>query len=134
MALFMALVPFLLSIVQGLTLPFRAAHIISVFVAFVIFYVVISINSTKYKVLRNVVCAFFFFLAYRQSVSLHTLLALNNQRSNNEAMVISLLGQKLYSEFDLDKPVVFCGDYDMGHNIEYQIEDQKFFYQVEEIK
>ena len=39
-------------------------------------------------------------------------------------MVISLLGQKLYSEFDLDKPVVFCGDYDMGHNIEYQIEDQ----------
>ena len=54
---------------------------------------------------------------------LKSFLALNNQRSDNEARIVNSIGQKLYSQFDLDKPVVFCGDYDMGHNIEYQIED-----------
>ena len=112
-----------ISLLQGVTLPLRVAHIMSVFVAFVAYYVLICLGKSNFKKLKTVMIILLFFLAYRQSVCLHTLLALNNQRSDNEARIVNSLGQRLYSEFDLHKPVIFCGYYDMGDNINRQSED-----------
>ena len=49
------------------------------------------------------------------------MLALNNQRSDNEIAIVHQLGYRLKSEFE-DKPVVFAGIYDMGNWISPQVE------------
>ena len=114
---------FSISFIQGVILPQRVAHIMSVFVAFVSYYAIILFEKSKYNKLRIAVTIFLFFVAYRQSVCLHTLLALNNQRSDNEARIVNSIGQKLYSQFNLEKPVVFCGYYDLGENINRQTQN-----------
>ena len=60
-------------------------------------------------------------MCLKQSVNLHTLLALNNQRSDNEAYIARTIGYKLYSEFDVSKTVIFCGEYQLGSFIQDQL-------------
>ena len=115
---------FSISLIQGQILPLRVAHICSLFVAFTA-YLLIRITEEKqlYK-LNLFLVAVFLCLSYRQSIYLHDLLALNNQRSENEAALIRTIGYRLHSEFDFEKPVVFCGNYDLGTTIKDQIKNK----------
>ena len=36
-------------------------------------------------------------------------------------MLINTIGYRLYSEFDISKPVVFCGNYDLGDMIKKEV-------------
>lgn len=110
---------FYVSLLQGDYMNFRQAQSIHLFVAFVVYLVLYEINNknTLYKLLIVALS----FLCLRQSIYTHQLLALDNQRSDNEAYILQNIGYRIYSEFDKDKKVVVCGKYHMGDYIESQI-------------
>lgn len=120
-----------LGILQGLVLPYRAAQTIYVFVGFVTYTLLNEIND---KTISSILVCVLLFVSYRQAVYLHAIFALDNQRSDNEASVVSNIGYELYSNYDLNKKVIFCGEYNIGDDIESQISIKKdsFALKVEE--
>ena len=106
------------SLIQGYCLPYRTAQTVQYFVAFVSFLLFDYFSNLNRPYLNTVVTILFMFLAFRQSLFLNNMLQLNNQRSDNEAYIIRSIGYRLYSEFDLSKPVVFCGKYHLGNYID----------------
>ena len=115
--IFILLSVFLLSLVQGDYLYYRLAQTVQLFVAFVGYLVVDKWNG-KYC---NIVIIFALLICLRQSICLHNYLTLNNQRSENEAYIARQIGYKIYSEFDKEKTVIFCGEYQLGDFIQQQI-------------
>ena len=112
---------FTLSILQGNWLRYITAVPVNVFVVFVSYLFADCFeNITKFH-LNIVVIVLLLFIGLRQSIYTHELLALNNQRSDNEAYIARTIGYRLYSEFDKDKTVIFCGQYQMGAFIEDQV-------------
>lgn len=115
---------FFLSLLQGEKLNYRTAQTVQLFMAFVSYLVIACSENTllfkKYN-LGKIVTVLLVLVLLRQSIYTHELLALNNQRSDNEAFVARQIGYKLYSEFDVNKTVVFCGEYQLGDFIESQI-------------
>ena len=116
---FLLLSVFSQSIMQGFHLPYRTAQTVQLFTAFCI-YLLMDVFH-KNKTVNTILAILMLFLSYRQSVCLYDLLTLNNQRSDNEAMLINTIGYRLYSEFDISKPVVFCGNYDLGDMIKKEV-------------
>ena len=109
---------FTLSFLQGDILPYRTAQSAHLLVAFVVYLLCEEIQNGKlYKYLLVALL----FVCFRQSVYTHQLFALDNQRSNNETELMRSIGRELYTEYDLEKPVVFCGKYHLGDNINNQI-------------
>lgn len=113
---------FLLSFLRGDGLAYRFSQTIQFFVAivgFIVIYYMMNVNNNNIK---KIICITLFgIICIRQSLTNNQLLVLNNQRSDNEASVIHYLGTKLYSEYDLSKKVIFCGNYYLGDYIEKQI-------------
>ena len=107
-----------LAIMQGSHFGYRMAQTVHLFTAYSFF---LLLNEVNGKRLSALLCVLLMFMSYRQAVYLHELLALNNQRSDNEAALVQNIGYRLYSEFDLSKTVIFCGEYNMGSYIESQI-------------
>ena len=99
---------FLQVVVQGAVMPYRNANTLSLFVAFVGF--LILHISKKWSKIAMYACL---LLCLHQSIYLHQILALNNQRSENELAVVRQVGFRLKSEFE-HKPIIFVGNYDMG--------------------
>ena len=99
---------FLQVLVQGVVMPYRNANTLSLFVAFVGFLILHS--PQKWSKIATCGCL---LLCLHQSIYLHQILALNNQRSENELAVVRQIGFRLKSEFE-QKPIVFVGKYDMG--------------------
>ena len=124
-------VVFALGILQGTKMPYRMAQTVHLFTAYSFF---LLLNEISRKKLGTILCVLLMFMSYRQAVYLHELLALNNQRSDNEAALIQNIGYRLYSEFDISKTVIFCGEYNIGSYIESQIciEDNTLAGKVEE--
>lgn len=114
---------FLLAFLRGDNLSYRFAQTIQLFVAIVGFIVAYLVsNSKKHTALKQVLCIILFsIISIRQGITCNQILALNNQRSENEARTIQYIGSKLYSEYDISKEVVFCGQYHLGDNIQKQI-------------
>lgn len=110
---------FLQSFMQGYHLPYRTAQTVQLFTAFAL-YLFLDVLQKK-TLTKTILITILLFLGYRQSVCLYDLLALNNQRSENEAMLVNMIGYRLYSEFNLSKPVVFCGNYDLGDMIKNKV-------------
>ena len=114
---------FALSLLNGDYLGYRQTQSIQLFIAYVTYLLFDELDTKKIfnisveVVLIVLVC----FISLRQSICMHTFLALDNQRSDNEAYVASSIGYRIYSEYDKEKTVVFCGLYDMGSFINEQI-------------
>lgn len=127
--LFIILSVFLLSVVQGDYLYYRLAQTVQLFVAYTGYLLVDRCSLT----IKKLAVLFLLFVCLRQSICLHTYLALNNQRSDNEAFIVQTIGYKLYSEYDISKTVIFCGEYQLGSFIEDQItiDDNKIGGKVE---
>ena len=115
--LFIVISLFLLSLVQGDYLYYRLAQTIQLFVAYA-GYLIIDRYNLSYK---PVIIAIMLLVCLRQSICLHDYLTLNNQRSENEAYIARQIGFKIYSEFDKEKTVIFCGEYQLGSFIQDQI-------------
>lgn len=120
-ALFLIISLFGLSLLQGLRLNYRSAQTIQLFVPYVFFLVLREIDNHGIKVIFYSVLCIFLFTGFRQSVMLHQILALNNQRSSNEAVIVQQIGRDLYANFDCSKTVIFCGEYHIGDFIQSQI-------------
>lgn len=116
LAILFVLSLFFLPILQGAHFGYRTAQTIQILI-FITVYLLFDINI-KYK---NILVILGLFLALRQSVYLHELLALNNQRSDNELAVVRNIGYELYSKHDISKEVYFVGNYNLGENINSQI-------------
>lgn len=117
---------FLQSFIQGLNLPYRTAQTIQIFVPFVCYLLVTMppLQAADKKRIRSAVIVLLMLVSLRQGVYLHTILALNNQRSDNEAAIVQQLGFRLYSEYDYcnsRKLVVFVGGIDLGDDIMSQV-------------
>lgn len=116
---------FFLSYIEGEQLHYRNAWTINLFYSFVVYVIsnqlVMNINDNKHRKVSVIIIVLMFFVMIRQSIYFHELMALNNQRSENEAYVARAIGYKIYSEFDKDKTVIFCGEYQLGNFIENQI-------------
>ena len=129
--LFLMISMFGLAILQGSHFGYRMAQTVHLFTAYSFF---LLLNEIGGKKLGTILCVLLMFMSYRQAIYLHELLALNNQRSDNEAALIQNIGYRLYSEFDISKTVIFCGEYNIGSYIESQIciEDNTLAGKVEE--
>lgn len=114
---------FMLPVIQGAHYGYRMAQSVQFFVALVVFLLLDMTYDQKIRDLnvRYVLIPLLLLVGLRQSICLHELLALNNQRSENEAAIVRILGQKLYSECDLSKKVIFVGDYHLGDFIDSKI-------------
>ena len=111
---------FFQSIIQGVYMPYRTAQTIQYFCAFTITMFIFGITYFNKRKLLSVcfVCAG--FLCFRQAAFLNKVLALNNQRSDNEAAIVYNIGYRLQTEFD-DKTIFFAGMHDLGDNITRQM-------------
>lgn len=121
--LIFALSIFMLPVIQGAHYGYRMAQNIQFFVPFT-FYLLLELTyekKMKGMMVNKLLIPLLLLVGLRQSIYLHELLALNNQRSENEAAIVRILGQKLYSECDLSKKVIFTGNYRLGSFIESQI-------------
>lgn len=100
------------SLLQGMTLPYRNAIALNLFVGFSAYYMLKEVESVsglfKYSTLFVLIC-----FCVHQSFYMNKLLCLNNQRSENELEIVRNIGQQLYSNFD-KKPVVFVSPYAIG--------------------
>ena len=118
--LFILISLFALSLLQGDYLGYRQTQSIHLFIAYVVYLLFDEFNIQKILLVCLIT-----FLCLRQSICMHKFLALDNQRSDNEAYIAQNIGYRLYSEFDTSKTVIFCGLYDMGEFINSQIYPSK---------
>ena len=99
---------FFQSIIQGSVMPYRTAQTLQLFCPLAFTMTIYAISKLNKKTIISIAFIVSFYLCYRQSVFLNKSLALNNQRSDNEAAIIRDLGIKL-SQFDNSKTVYIVG-------------------------
>ncbi len=125
------------SILQGAVMPYRTAQTIGLFVGFAGF--LFASEKSVLHLKRKYVVILLLFLSFKQGIYLHEVLALNNQRWNNEEAIIHNIGIRLYKDFDVKKTVVFsCVSYDHGEWISEQVtavmpDYKKWFYSGEKV-
>lgn len=124
---FILLSLFALSLLNGDYLGYRQTQSIQLFIAYVVYLLFDEFDTkTIFNIsAKTLLIVFITFIGLRQSICMHTFLALDNQRSDNEQYIAQTIGYRLYSEFDKDKTVVFSGLYDMGEFINSQIYPSK---------
>lgn len=122
-SIFLYMSLFFLPVLQGAHFGYRMAQTIQVFVSFVL-YLLLEFTQNNIN-LRRIMVLFLLFLSLRQSIYLHQLLALNNQRSENEAFIARTIGYNLFNNFDLNKEVIFVGNYQISEDIDSQISIDK---------
>ncbi len=111
-----------LSYVQGSNMPYRTAQTIQVFTAVSLFVVISFLFDLNIKKsIKKVIIVLGLFLVLRQSVLTHSLLALSNQVSENEAKVINQIGFEIQSKYSNEKPVVFMGYYSRGDFVDKKL-------------
>ena len=121
-----------LSLIQGSFLMYRQCQPHYLFISFVVFMLFDELSEV-HRYIKTTFIVLMLFVCMRQSIYTHTLFAIDNQRSNNELAIISEIGNRLYSEFDTKKEIVFCGKNHLGHYISDQITvpensiERKFF-------
>ncbi len=117
---------FLIMIVQGQVMWYRTAITLIIFCSFVVYLLMehagnrLHGTSPVSGLRRNfwiAVTILVFYVCWRQAAYANKMLALDNLRSENEAATAKDLGFYLTSEFDTSKPMVFVGNYDIGHKI-----------------
>ena len=124
LSVFVILSLFLQSMIQGNVLPYRTTQTIQFFNAFAMTMVLYALTYVQKHSILTAAFIFFGYLTYRQGAYLNMSLALNNQRSDNEAAIVYNVGTRLKKDFD-EKPVIFTGETSLGNNIEHQITPDK---------
>ena len=110
---------FLQTIIQGQTMMYRTAQTLSFFCPFSLSLCIYAITFLNKKYIYSTSVIFVSFLIYRQSVFLNKTLALNNQRSDNEAAIAYNIGNRL-KQIDISKPTYIVGEIELGDYINRQ--------------
>lgn len=105
-----------LSLLQGIVTFYRSCQVFAFFIAFtgMLFFNVIY---QKRKQASYTLAGILLFICLIQAFYLNRWLTLNHFRSNEEITVIKTIGNDLMREYDLDKPVVILGEYNLSDYI-----------------
>jgi len=126
-------------ILQGLVMPYRTAQTLQVFVPFVAYLFMtwdVSFKKISISKVRAVTTVLLMYVCVRQGMYLSGILALNNQRSDNEAAIIQNIGYELCSQYDVTKEVIFAGNISLGDMVESQvsINPRSIWYRIDWIR
>ena len=109
----------LLSLLQGVYSAYRTCQTFALFFALVVLAVYEILCKLFHK--RNLIVAAvqlgLAVLCVHQAMYLNHMLALNYERSNEEAAVVRSIGTELEQSYDISKPVVLVGQYTLAGNI-----------------
>ncbi len=105
-----------LSLLQGTFTYYRACQVFGVLCGFVAM-VLANKLSEKRKGVRIVAALLCGWLVLFQATYINYFLELDVRRSQQEAETVKQIGMKLEKEFDLEKPVLFVGDYSLSQEI-----------------
>ncbi len=111
---------FLQALIQGVSMPYRTAHTLIIFCAFVLYMVMYYTLKIKNKIIKYFITFLLFWLCMRESMYLCNINSLNNLRSDNEAAIAYQLGYDIESNYE-EKPIVVLGTYYFGDWIDQQI-------------
>lgn len=108
----------LLSLVQGSVSPYRTCHVFALFVAFVLMYLVMLVESMPGKRLRPIALCLCVYLCFQQARYVNYFATINNLRAEEEAFVIRTVGTDLQKNNALEKPLVFLGGHPLSSFLE----------------
>ena len=98
-----------LSLVQGCVTGYRSCQVFTMFVAFTAMFVVVMAERAEKSWLRVAVLILCGYLCFHQADQTNYFLTLSYMRTEEERSVIRNIGTELYSDFDMEKPVIFIG-------------------------
>ena len=109
---------FSLTILQGVETPYRACSVFSVFTAFVFMLLLQFVEEGKFRIaLKKAVVVLFCIMIIWQINDINKWFYVDYMRYEEEVNVVNLVAAEIRSNYDLDKPVVFLGDYQLSDNI-----------------
>ncbi|WP_303871852.1 glucosyltransferase domain-containing protein [Acetobacterium wieringae] len=109
---------FSLTILQGVETPYRACTVFSVFIAFVFMLVLQVVEESKVGiVVKKAVVVVFGIMIIWQINDINQWFYVDYLRYEEEVNVVNQVAAEIRSNYDLDKPVVFLGDYKLSDNI-----------------
>lgn len=115
----------LLSLLQGKHTPYRACQVFAVMVAVTAMALYECLrHCCKKKIASHLVAVFLTLLCLHQATYLNRLLVLDNLRSEEEAFVIRTIGTDLLRNYDVSKPIVLVGEYELSPWITEQVTTQ----------
>ena len=107
-----------MTILQGIETPYRACTVFSVFVAFVFMLVLQFVEEGKIrtKIKKAFVVVLCIMLIW-QINDINKWFYVDYMRYEEEVNVVNQVGAEIRSNYDVNKPVVFLGDYKLSDNI-----------------
>lgn len=109
---------FSLTILQGVETPYRACSVFSVFVAFVFMLILqfVEVAKIRKEIKKAVLVVMCIFIVW-QINDINKWFYVDYMRYEEEVNVVNQVAAEIRSNYDLDKPVVFLGDYRLSDNI-----------------
>ncbi len=101
--------------------PYRTSQAVSFFVAFMAFFVLalpLKMNSRFSGAFKKTVSVFLAILCINQITEINYWFNIEELRYQNEKLTLEQIAYKINSEFDIQKPVVFVGEYSVGGDVE----------------
>lgn len=109
---------FSLTIIQGVETPYRACTVFSVYIAFVFMLLLQFVEEGKFRIAvkKAFVVVLCIFLIWQLN-DINKWFYVDYMRYEEEVNVVNQVAMEIRSNYDLDKPVVFLGDYKLSDNI-----------------
>ena len=110
---------FALSIIQGVSAPYRTCQVFQIFSAFAFMILIQSlINTNQAKLIKNIFICLSFFIIFYQAKSLSEYFYLNYTRYEQEKIALISIAEKLKEHYDIqNKPVIFVANYEISNYI-----------------
>ncbi|MBC3796019.1 hypothetical protein GH807_02995 [Acetobacterium tundrae] len=109
---------FSLTIFQGIETPYRACSVFSVFTAFVFMLLLQFVEEGKFRIeIKRAFVVVLCIVLIWQLNDINKWFYVDYMRYEEEVNVVNQVATEIRSNYDLDKPVVFLGDYKLSDNI-----------------
>lgn len=109
---------FSLTILQGVETPYRACSVFSIFTAFVFMLLLQFVEEGTFRIAikKAFVVVLCLFLIWQLN-DINKWFYVDYMRYEEEVNVVNQVAMEIRSNYDLEKPVVFLGDYKLSDNI-----------------
>ena len=114
----------LLTLLQGRVSPYRTCQVFAFFVSTVLLLLGSMITEAKLKVIKmfsGVFVLFSVLICIHQASTMNYYFTMNYLRSEEEARVICNIGEELTRKYNLEKPVIFTGSYELSDNLKQRV-------------
>lgn len=118
----------LMTLLQGRVSPYRTCQVFAFFVAFVVMLAICLFSGSEKRYVQkvgNLLILFLGVLCVHQAITLNYYFTVNYLRSEEEARVVCDIGDELSSKFDLDKPVIFTGAFELSDDLKKRVKIEK---------